>query len=403
MIDFSEYFSERAKKMRPSVIRELLKKYVGKKGIISLAAGNPSPLTFPVNIIKHVVSEVLDNYYQDALQYGPTPGYSGLSEQIKKLISDRYKIDASRAEVLITTGAQQGLDLAGAVFINPGDIVAIEAPTYVAAIDAFAQYDPVFLQIPLDDEGMRVDILENKLKELKAEGKKVKLVYTIATFQNPSGVTLSDERRRYLLELASEYDFLILEDDPYRELNYADKDPPLPIKHRDAEGRVVYLGSFSKIFAPGLRVGWIVADPQIIRRFEIVKQRRDLHTNGLSQYIIAEMLRRGYLNEQIQKIRAEYKPRLKVMLDALEENMPEGFRWTKPSGGMFVWVEGPTTLNTTELLDRAVENGVVYVPSEAFYFDRSVKNAMRLDFTYVDREEIAEGVKRLAKTCRETL
>ena len=402
-MSYEKYFSEKVKRMRPSVIRELLKKYVGKKGLISLAAGNPSPETFPTEIIKELVSEVLEKYGKDALQYGPTPGYIGLREQIKRFIGDRYKISSSNVDILITSGAQQGLDLIGRVFINPGDAVVIEAPTYVAAIDAFAQYDPEFIQVPLDSEGMKVDVLEDKLKKLKAEGKNVKFVYTIPTFQNPAGVTMSEERRKYLLELASKYDFLIVEDDPYHELNYSEREPPLPIKHWDSEGRVIYLGSFSKILSPGFRVGWVAAEPQIIRKLEIVKQRRDLHTNGLCQYVAAEYIRKGYLAQHIPKIRAYYKPKLEAMLNALEEYMPEGFEWTKPSGGMFVWVTGPSNINTTSMLDRAVENGVVYVPSEAFYPDRSVKNAMRLDFTFVSKEEIIEGVKRLAKTCKEEL
>ncbi|USS40047.1 PLP-dependent aminotransferase family protein [Thermococcus aggregans] len=400
-MNYEKYYSEKVKGMRPSIIRELLKKYVGKKGLISLAAGNPSPETFPTRIIKKLADEVLEKYGKDALQYGPTPGYSGLIEQIKNFIEERYKIDSSKVGVLITSGAQQVLDLTGMTFLNPGDVVIIEAPTYVAAIDAFAQYGPEFVQVPVDEEGMRVDVLEDKLKKLKAEGKNVKFVYTIPTFQNPGGVTMSEERRKYLLELANKYDFLIIEDDPYHELNYSDKEPPLPIKHWDSEGRVIYSGSFSKILAPGFRVGWIVADPQIIRKFEIVKQRRDLHTSSFCQYIAAEYIKGGYLREHIPKIRAYYKPKLKVMLDALEEYMPEGFEWTKPTGGMFVWVMGPSELNTTSMLEKAVENGVVYVPGEAFYPDRSVKNAMRVDFSYPSEEEIVEGIKRLAKTCKE--
>jgi len=400
-MNYEKYYSEKVKGMRPSIIRELLKKYVGKKGLISLAAGNPSPETFPTEIIKKLVNEVLENYDREALQYGPTPGYPELIEQIKKFIENRYKIDSSKVGVLITSGAQQGLDLIGRVFINSGDAVVIEAPTYVAAIDAFAQYDPEFIQVPLDNEGMRVDVLEDKLRKLKAEGKNVKFVYTIPTFQNPGGVTMSEERRKYLLELANKYDFLIIEDDPYHELNYSEKEPLLPIKHWDSEGRVIYSGSFSKILAPGFRIGWVVADPQIIRKLEIVKQRRDLHTNGLCQYVAAEYIKRGYLAQHIPKIRAYYKPKLETMLGALEEYMPEGFEWTKPTGGMFVWVTGPSSLNTTSMLDKAVKNGVVYVPSEAFYPDRSVKNAMRLDFTFISEEEIIEGIKRLAKACKE--
>jgi 2-aminoadipate transaminase len=403
LMSYDRYYSEVVKDMRPSIIRELLKKYVGVKGLISLAAGNPSPDTFPVEIIKELASRVLENYGGDSLQYGPTSGSPVLIEQLRGFIKSRYGIDASKAGLLITSGAQQGLDLIGRVFINPGDIVAVEAPTYVAAIDAFAQYNPVFIQVPVDDIGMNTNTLEDKLRELRSEGKAVKFVYTIPTFQNPTGTTMSEERRKHLLELASQYDFLIVEDDPYRELNYSDKEAPPQIKYWDSEGRVIYLGSLSKILAPGFRIGWVMADQQIIRKLEIVKQRRDLHTSSFSQYIAAEYIKSGYLQQHIPRIREYYKPKLKAMLDALEEYMPEGFKWTKPTGGMFVWVIAPGNLNTTVILDKAVENGVVYVPSEAFYPDRSVKNAMRLDFTFEGKERIEEGIRRLAKTYKEEM
>jgi len=400
---FERFISCKALSMKPSVIRELLKKYVGKKGLISLAAGNPSPDTFPSSIIKELANNVIDRYYREALQYGPTPGYRELIEEIKNLVNKRYKINTANNDVLITSGAQQALDLVGMVLINPGDVVVIEAPTYVAAIDAFAQYDPIFVQVRLDNDGLNVKQLEDKIKELRDKGKKVKFVYTIPTFQNPSGVTMSEEKRKYLLELANEYDFLIIEDDPYRELNYSESEPPLPIKHWDNEGRVIYLGTFSKVLAPGFRIGWVVGNPEILRRLEIAKQRRDLHTNSFCQYIAAEYIKQGYLFRHIQKIREYYKPKLKAMLEALQEHMPSAFSWTKPSGGMFVWVSGPSSLNTTDMLEKAVSNGVVYVPSEAFYPDRSVKNAMRLDFTFVSTSEIIEGIRRLAKTCSEAI
>ena len=398
-----KYFSKQALGMGPSIIRELLKKYPGKAGTISLTAGRPHPDSFPIEVIKKLANEVLEKYGGDALQYGPTPGYSGLMEQLKKFMEERYKIDFSNDSILITTGSAQVIDLTATVFLNPGDVVIVEKPTYVNAVDTFAPYGAEFVQVPIDDEGMRVDMLEDTLKKLKEEGKTVKVVYTVPTFQNPAGVTMSEERRKHLLELANEYDFLIFEDDPYHELNYSEKEPPLPIKHWDSEGRVIYSGSFSKILSPGFRVGWVVADPQIIRKFEIVKQRRDLHTSSFCQYIAAEYIKGGYLKEQIPKIRALYKPKLKAMLDALEEYMPGGFNWTKPTGGMFVWIIGPSELNTTSMLERAVENGVVYVPGEAFYPDRSVKNTMRVNFSYPSEEEIVEGIKRLSKTCKEEL
>lgn len=397
------YFSVKLLGMTPSVIRELTKRFPGKGGIITFTSGRPHPDTFPADIIKELVIEALERHRDIVLQYGPTPGYSGLIEQIKGFIEREYGIKSSHSGVLITTGSAQALDLAGAAFINPGDVVVVEAPTYTNAIDAFSQYEPRYVQIPLDDEGMRVDLLEDKLKELRSEDRGVKFVYVIPSFHNPAGVTMSEDRRKYLLELANNYDFLIIEDDAYRELSYVEGVPPKPIKYWDYEGRVIYLGSFSKVLAPGLRVGWVVADPEIIRGFELVKQRRDLHTDNLSQFIAAEYIRRGHLEKHVIKIRSFYRPKLRAMLDALEEYMSEDFQWTKPMGGMFVWVVGPRKLDTTLMLERAIKNGVAYVPSEAFYVDRSVKHGMRLNFSYPNEEEITEGIKRLAETCREEL
>ncbi|MEM1982179.1 MAG: PLP-dependent aminotransferase family protein [Sulfolobales archaeon] len=397
------YFSRKVLEMKSSVIRDLVKRYPGKGDIIALTGGRPHPSTFPVEIIKELINEVLGKYWDNVLQYGPTPGCSVLIDEIKRFMERRYQVRTSNADVLITTGSAQALDLAGMVFINPGDIVAMEAPTYTNAIDAFAQYNPEFVQVPIDDEGMRVDILEDELNELKANDRKIKFIYTIPTFHNPAGVTMSEDRRKHLLELANRYDFLIIEDDAYRELSYSKEDPPPPIKYWDSEGRVIYLGSFSKTLAPGLRVGWIVAEPEIISKFEIVKQRRDLHTSPLCQYIAAEYVRRGWLEQHVLKIREFYRSKLKSMLESLDTYMPKEFQWTKPAGGMFVWVSGPTKLDTTQMLERAVKNGVVYVPSEAFYVNRDVKNAMRLNFSYPSEDEIFEGIRRLAKTCREEI
>ncbi|MCX8185824.1 MAG: PLP-dependent aminotransferase family protein [Sulfolobales archaeon] len=397
------YFSKRVLEMRPSMIRELVKKYYGKADIVDLTSGKPHPSTFPVEIIKELINDALDKASAAVLQYGPTLGYSELIKQLKSFIEKRYGINLSNQDIIVTTGSAQALDLIGATLINPGEVLIVEAPTYTNAIDAFTQYNAKFVQIPIDEQGMMVEVVEEELKLLKSDGVNVKFLYTIPTFHNPAGITMSEDRRKYLLELASRYDFLIVEDDAYRELSYSDEVVPPAIKRWDSEGRVIYCGTFSKVLAPGFRVGWMVAEPETIRMFEIVKQRRDLHTSTFCQFIASEYIRRGYLEQHVLKIRQFYRPKLKVMLNALEEYMPEGFTWTKPEGGMFVWVIGPTGLNTTYMLSRAVENGVAYVPGEAFYVDGSVKNAMRLNFSFPDEEEIAEGVKRLAKTCSEEI
>ena len=292
------------------------------------------------------------------------------------------------------------MDLIGRVFINPGDVIAVEGPTYLAAIQAFKYYDPEFVSIPMDDDGMIVDVLEEKLAELERKGKRLKVLYTVSTFQNPMGVTMSVDRRKRLVELANEYDFLIVEDGPYSELRYSGE-PILPIKHFDDSGRVIYLGTFSKILAPGFRVGWVAAHPHLIRKMEIAKQSIDLCTNMLGQVIAWKYVEDGHLDRHIPEIVEFYKPRRDAMLEALEEYMPEGVKWTKPDGGMFVWVTLPEGIDTKLMMEKAVAKGVAYVPGEAFFTHREVKNAMRLNFTYVPEEKIREGVKRLAEVVEE--
>nr|WP_206205653.1 PLP-dependent aminotransferase family protein [Thermococcus sp. CX2] len=400
-LDFESYFSEKAIEMKASEIRELLK-LVESSDVISLAGGLPAPETFPVETIKAITEEILKTHADKALQYGTTKGFTPLRLALAEWMEKRYGIPMSKVEIMMVAGSQQALDLIGRVFIDPGDIVVVEGPTYLAALNAFKYYDPEFLSIPMDDDGMIVDILEEKLKELRAEGKKVKFVYTVSTFQNPAGVTMSLKRRKKLIELAHEYDFLIVEDSPYSELRYSGEPIP-PIKHFDDEGRVIYLGTFSKIFAPGFRLGWIAAHPHFIRKIEIAKQAVDLCANPFAQVIAWKYVADGHLDEHIPKIIEFYKPRRDAMLEALEEYMPEGVRWTKPDGGMFIWVTLPEGIDTKLMMEKAVAKGVAYVPGEAFFAYRDVKNTMRLNFTYVPEETIREGVKRLAEVIEEEI
>ncbi|MDK2914791.1 MAG: 2-aminoadipate transaminase, partial [Thermococcaceae archaeon] len=400
-LQFESYFSEKALKMKASEIRELLK-LVETSDVISLAGGLPAPETFPVEVIKEITKEVLSKHADKALQYGTTKGFTPLRLALARWMEKRYGIPMSKVEVMIVAGSQQALDLIGRVFIDPGDIVVVEAPTYLAALNAFKFYEPEFVSIPMDDDGMKVDLLEEKLKKLKAEGKRVKFVYTVSTFQNPAGVTMSLERRKHLIELASEYDFLIVEDNPYSELRYSGEPIP-PIKHFDDEGRVIYLGTFSKIFAPGFRLGWVSAHPHFIRKMEIAKQAVDLCANPFGQVIAWKYVEDGHLDRHIPRVIEFYKPRRDAMLEALEEYMPEGVRWTKPDGGMFIWVTLPEGIDTKLMMEKAVAKGVAYVPGEAFFAHRDVKNTMRLNFTYVPEEKIREGVRRLAEVIEEEM
>ncbi|ASJ03724.1 aminotransferase [Thermococcus profundus] len=400
-INFDSFFSEKAMLMKASEVRELLK-LVETSDVISLAGGLPAPETFPVETIKKIAVEVLEEHADKALQYGTTKGFTPLRLALARWMEKRYDIPMSKVEIMTVAGSQQALDLIGRVFLNPGDPIVVEAPTYLAAIQAFKYYDPEFISIPLDDKGMRVDLLEEKLEELRKQGKRVKIVYTVSTFQNPAGVTMSVDRRKKLLELANEYDFLIVEDGPYSELRYSGEPTP-PIKHFDDYGRVIYLGTFSKILAPGFRIGWVAAHPHLIRKMEIAKQSIDLCTNTFGQAIAWKYVENGYLDEHIPKIIEFYKPRRDAMLEALEEYMPEGVEWTKPEGGMFVWVTLPEGIDTKLMMERAVAKGVAYVPGEAFFVHRDKKNTMRLNFTYVPEETIREGVRRLAETIKEEM
>ena len=400
-LDFEAYFSDKAQGMKASEIRELLK-LVEAGDVISLAGGLPAPETFPVETIKEIAAEILTHHADKALQYGTTKGFTPLRLALADWMEKRYGIPTSKVEIMMVAGSQQALDLIGRVFINPGDIVVVEGPTYLAALNAFKYYDPEFLSIPMDDNGMMVDLLEEKLRKLNAEGKKIKFVYTVSTFQNPMGVTMSIDRRKRLIELAKEYDFLIVEDSPYSELRYSGEPIP-PIKHFDDEGRVMYLGTFSKILSPGMRLGWIAAHPHFIRKIEIAKQAVDLCANTLSQVIAWKYVADGHLDEHIPKIIEFYKPRRNAMLEALEEYMPEGVKWTKPDGGMFIWVTLPEGIDTKMMAEKAISRGVAYVPGEAFFAHREVKNAMRLNFTYVPEEKIRDGVKRLAEVIEEEM
>ncbi|WP_297464001.1 PLP-dependent aminotransferase family protein [Thermococcus sp.] len=400
-LEYEKYFSEKARAMKASEIRELLK-LVETSDIISLAGGLPAPETFPVEQIKEITREVLEKHADKALQYGTTKGFTPLRLALARWMERRYGIPMSKVEIMIVAGSQQALDLIGRVFINPGDLVVVEGPTYLAALQAFKYYDPEFISIPMDHDGMRVDLLEEKLRELKAQGKKIKFVYTVSTFQNPMGVTMSADRRKRLVELADEYDFLIVEDSPYTELRYSGEPVP-PVKHFDDTGRVIYLGTFSKILAPGLRLGWVVAQPQFIRKMEIAKQSIDLCANTLGQAIAWKYVENGYLDEHIPRIIEFYRPRRDAMLKALEEFMPEGVEWTRPDGGMFIWVTLPEGIDTKVMLQKAVSKGVAYVPGEAFFAHRDVKNTMRLNFTYVPEEKIREGVRRLAEVIEEEI
>ncbi len=398
---YSRFFSSKALKARASDIRELFKA-LGAPGMIFFAGGAPAPESFPVGVVEEIVAEVLKEHGREALQYGVTLGYEPFREFLLDWLVRRYRLRGEDLDIIITTSSQQALDLLGRVFIDPGDTVIVEAPTYLAAIQAFAHYTPNFVQVGMDDEGLKVDELEDKLKALKRDGRRPKYLYTVPTYQNPAGVTMSEGRRRKLVDLANEYDFLIVEDDPYSELRYYGE-PVRAVKSYDDEGRVIYMGTASKILAPGLRVGWVVGPHEVIRKFEIMKQTLDLCTSPLNQMIIWKYIEGGHLERHLRRIISLYRPRRDAMVESLRAEMPEGVRWTEPNGGMFTWLTLPQHIDTKAMLDNAMKEGVAYVPGESFFAHRDVRNCMRLNFTYENEGRIREGVKRLGKVIKDVL
>ncbi len=387
--------------MKASEIRELLK-YASVPGVISFGGGLPNPETFPVDGLVGITEKVLRERGKSALQYGTTEGADVLREAIAKRMVEKRGMKVDKNNIAIMSGSQQALDLLAKIFIEPGRTAIVEAPTYLAALSAFRPYEGEMLGVKMDEEGMDTELLEKTMKKLREDGKIAPFIYTIPTFQNPSGVTMSLERRKHLLEIAESFDVFVVEDDPYGELRYAGEDIPT-LKALDRDGRVIYFGTISKIMAPGLRTGWVIADKEVVWKFVIAKQATDLCTNTLAQHIIAEAFDSGLVERHIPEIKKLYSHKRDLMLDMLEDKMPEGVTWTKPEGGMFLWVWVPERVNTMKMFPRAIENGIAYVIGEAFYPDRSVTNAMRLNFTYSSDEEIKEGTDRLAKTIKEFL
>jgi 2-aminoadipate transaminase len=370
---------------------------VAGKDLVSLGAGWPNPECFPVESIDKLTSASLAERGDEMLQYGQTPGYRPLREGIADRLNNMFGLGVGADNVLVTCGSQQGLYLVAEAFLDDGDEVLIGAPTYVAAMSAFDTVsDPEYVDVPVDDDGLDVDALEAIL-----EDRDPKLLYTVPTFQNPSGTTMPRERRERVVELAEEHDFLIVEDQPYQELRYEGEHID-PIAAHGPQ-RTVFLSTFSKILAPGFRVGWVSAPEPILERLAMIKESIDLHTSSFSQHVAYEYLSSGEIDDQIEVINDVYDRKRGVMLDALEETMPAAVDWTEPTGGMFVWMTYPERVDTKELLVDASDNGVAYVPGFAFYPNEPEHNTLRLNFTLADDEEIRTGVKRLAETTREWL
>ena len=396
------FLNDSSRNRKRNEIRELLK-LIAKPEIISLAGGLPSPETFPIAEFAKMMPALLEQHGVGALQYGTTEGDIGLRENLVRLMIDGAMPDESLAHltpahILVLSGSQQGLDLCGRAFLGKDDVVVCGLPSYLGALGAFNACGARMSGIPLDAQGMRTDLLEQRLVDLRRKGVRPKLLYVVPDFQNPAGVTLSLERRHDLLSIAREFDMLVIEDSPYRQLRYIGESLP-GLGGLDRDNRVISLYTFSKILAPGLRVGWAVADPDIIAHLNMAKQPVDVCTNCLSQVVIREYLEAGHLPAQIQRIKDLYSVKRQTMLDALEEQFDPawGVRWTRPEGGLFLWVTLPDWMQATDLFQRALEEKMAFVRGQAFHCDGSGHNTLRLNFSYAGVEQIRTAVERLGR------
>ncbi|RLF26713.1 MAG: aminotransferase [Thermoplasmata archaeon] len=400
MVNLSRLYSDRAGKMRKSEIRELLR-VTQDPEIISFAGGLPNPKSFPIEDLKGVVQSVLENHGRTALQYGTTQGLRELREVIAERAC-KDGIDATSDNVIITSGSQQALDNIGKLFLNPGDTAIVGLPTYLGGINAFRSYESNLMGIPLDKDGMNIDILEERIKSLLKDGVTPKFIYVVPTFQNPAGVVMPESRRKKLVDIANEYDLIVVEDDPYGKLRFEGA-PVRPVKAFDDMGRVIYVSTFSKILAPGFRLAWTIASDELTRKMEICKQALDLCTNTFTQFIANEFVRSGSLDLHIMKIVEMYRPKRDAMMDAMREFFPDGYVCNKPKGGMFAWVTLPEGIDTETMFLDAIKKKVAYVHGKAFHVDGGGGRSMRLNFSYASNEQIKEGMKRLGAVIEEKM
>ena len=401
MINSIDHFlSQSARGMKRSAIREILK-LLQKPGMISFAGGLPSPETFPVNDLKEIALEVLEKEGAFALQYSTTEG----DPLLRQMLVDRHNrqgLNIGIENIVITTGSQQALDLIARIFIDPGDNVLCGLPSYLGGINAFVSYGAKMKGIPLDDHGMRPEELENAVITLKELGRKIKFIYLIPDFQNPAGITLPESRRLKIIEIAEKHDLLIVEDSPYREIRFEGKSQQ-QMYGLDRTGRVITLCTFSKIFAPGFRVGWVIGKPLILDKIVLAKQTADLCTSAFLQRILARYIEKGLLEINLPKTILLYRERRDFMLHCLTRYMPDEVIWTKPEGGLFLFVTMPARLNAASVLKKAIDHNVAFVDGSTFFCNDQGHNTMRINFSYSDRAEIEAGVERLSKVIKAEL
>lgn len=398
--DIDRFLSESGRSMKRSAIREILK-LLQKPEMISFAGGLPAPETFPVSDLKEIIEEVIEKHGADALQYGTTEGDPLLREALAEW-HESQGLKAETENIIITTGSQQAIDLISRIFIDRGDYVLCGLPSYLGGLNTFLSYGARMKGIRVDSDGMVPEEIEKTVKEIKNKGEKIKFLYVIPDFQNPSGTTIPESRRKQIIETAEKYDFLIVEDCPYREIRF-EGEPQKLMFELDNSGRVITLFTFSKIFAPGFRVGWVLGNPVILDKIVMAKQTADLCTSAFVQKVIAIYIKKGLLETNIRKTISLYRTRRDQMLKCLRRYMPTGVSWTEPGGGLFLFVTLPSYLDSDVIFSRAILENVAFVAGSTFFCDNTGRNTFRINFSFSDTQTIEKGIIRLASVIKSAI
>jgi 2-aminoadipate transaminase len=394
LVRYADLFAQRTQVMRSSAMRDLMA-ITARPEVISLAGGLPDTASFPPESFAAQMTRIAQESSAEALQYGPTEGFDRTRDCIAAVMAAEG-MAPDPEDVIVTTGGQQAIDLVTKTLVDPGDPVICEGPAYPGAVPVFCSYEADTLQVSMDENGMRIDELEELLDRLEAEGRRPKFVYTVPSFQNPAGVTMSGERRRRLVEIARERELLVIEDNPYGLLRY-EGEPLPPLYQLDGGDYVIYVGTFSKILSPGIRLGWCVAPPPVMEKIVLGKQATDLCTSTLAQYFVAEYFEEGRWREYVESLTGIYRERRDAMLEALEHHFPPQCEWSRPEGGLFLWATLPDYIDTGDLLAKALRDNVAFVPGAAAYADARPSSSMRLNFSASSPEEIHEGIRRIGQ------